>query len=174
MCLRHNNFFFRFPGQQEASAAVFEISFGYRKKKEHRPRRRETSRSRLTAGCTHTPCGRVTASSLRLSHPAAALWSLQSESGSVSVLMICFWRPQSGCGSRSERSEDSDWSLVCVVCVLFSKRPKLNQSLLFFFAGAVFAISCGYMRRKHRPRRQRPVAFAPFGRELLPQPLCGR
>jgi len=27
------------------------------------------------ASCTHTPCGRVTASSLRLSHPAAALWS---------------------------------------------------------------------------------------------------
>ena len=36
-----------------------------------------TSRSRLTAGCAHTPCGRVIASSLRLSHAAAALWSLR-------------------------------------------------------------------------------------------------
>ena len=37
-----------------------------------------TSHSHLTAGCTHTPCGRVIASSLRLSHTAAALWSLRS------------------------------------------------------------------------------------------------
>ena len=39
-----------------------------------------TSRSRLTASCAHTPCGRVIASSLRLSHAAAALWSLKFDS----------------------------------------------------------------------------------------------
>ena len=83
-----------------------------------------TSRSRLTAGCTHTPCGRVIASSLRLSHTAAALWSLRSSHQSNAQSRLREQLASLGearatrCCGRNAR--------VCVVCVLFQVRTVEN------------------------------------------------
>ena len=98
-----------------------------------------TSRSRLTAGCTHTPCGRVIASSLRLSHTAAALWSLRSSHQSNAQSRLREQLASLGearatrCCGRNAR--------VCVVCVLFQVRtvencrqfPRMRMRSLRFF-----------------------------------------
>ena len=86
-----------------------------------------TSRSRLTAGCTHTPCCRVIASSLRLSHTAAALWSLrqshQSNAKAAAGAAREPWRSESDALLRAERPR------LCGLCSFPSKDSGKLQTL---------------------------------------------
>ena len=86
-----------------------------------------TSRSRLTAGCTHTPCDRVIASSLRLSHTAAALWSLRSSHQSNAKAAAGAarepWRSESDALLRAERPR------LCGLCSFSSKDSGKLQTV---------------------------------------------
>ena len=86
-----------------------------------------TSRSRLTAGCTHTPCSRVIASSLRLSHTAAALWSLrsahQSNAKAAAGAAREPWRSESDALLRAERPR------LCGLCSFSTKDSGKLQTV---------------------------------------------